>query len=437
MERMQARTGETQRSARLTNRYLVVAILALAYTFNFLDRQILSILAEPVRRDLHLSDSQLGLLTGFAFALFYTLFGVPIGWFADRSHRVRIVALACACWSLCSAAGGLAGNFLQLALARIGVGVGEAGGTTPSYAIISDYFPPKERGRALAVYSLGVPLGIAVGAALGGGVAAHYGWRMAFYVVGLPGLLIAALILFVIREPVRGALDGPQPDAGFSPAGLRQVVRAFFADPVLRWTALSTGLGAFAGYGAANWAPAFLMRHEHMTLVQIATVYSVSIGVAVGVGTWLSGYLADRLSRRDARAYALIPLVGSLVALPFAVGGYLAPDWRISLACLTVSGAFSILYLAPALAVVQNVVPPNARSASAALLLLVLNLIGLGGGPLFVGVLSDGLKPRFGADSLQLALLWASPVLLLVAAACAMQARAIGRSKAFGFARAG
>ena len=418
----------------LRYRYLCVAILALAYTFNFLDRQILSVLAEPVRKDLHLSDTQIGMLTGFAFALFYTLFGVPIAWFADRSHRVRIVALACACWSLCSAAGGLAGNFLQLAAARMGVGVGEAGGSTPSYAIISDYFPPRERGKALALYSLGVPFGIAIGAALGGGVAAHYGWRAAFFAVGAPGLVVALLILTVVREPVRGAQDGPAATHEIAPAQLGQVISMFFANPVLRWTALASGLGAFAGYGSSNWVPAFLMRHQHMTLAQVATVYSVCVGVAVGFGTWFSGYLADQWSRRDPRAYAMIAFWGSLVALPFAVAGYLAPTWQISMVFLTVSGAASILYLAPALAVVQNIVPAQARSTSAALLLLVLNLIGLGGGPVFVGAISDTLKPRFGIDSLQIALLCGAPVLLLVMAACLMSARAMGRAASAGLA---
>jgi predicted MFS family arabinose efflux permease len=280
----------------------------------------------------------------------------------------------------------------------------------------------------LALYSLGVPFGIAIGAAVGGGVAAHYGWRAAFYAVGLPGLAIALLILTVIREPVRGAQDGPSSNHEIAPAQLRGVIAMFFRDPVLRWTALATGLGAFAGYGASNWTPAFLMRHQHMTLTQLAIVYSVSVGVAVGVGTWLSGYLADRMSRRDPRAYAMIPFWGSLIALPLAVAGYLAPNWEISLACLTVSAAFGILYLAPALAIVQNIVPPRARSTSAALLLLVLNLIGLGGGPVFVGVLSDLFKPRFGTDSLQIALLCGAPVLLLVMGACLMAARAIGRS---------
>ena len=382
-----------------------------------------------MKRDLHLSDSEIGLLTGFAFALFYTLFGLPIAWVADRSHRVRVVALACAVWSLFSAAGGLAGNFLTLAAARIGVGIGEAGGTTPSYAIISDLFPPKRRGVALALFSLGVPLGAAVGAALGGGVAARYGWRAAFFAVGLPGLLIAGLILAVVREPIRGAQDArpATPDAA---AGLGEVVAMFVRHPVLRWTSLGTGLSAFAGYGMLNWTPSFLIRHQHMTLLQLSGAYSVCIGVAMGLGTWLSGYLADRLSTRRPRAYALIPLWGAFLTLPFAIAAFCARGWQVSLACLTATSAFGILYLAPALAVVQNTVPPRARSTSAAVLLLVLNLIGLGGGPVFVGVLSDLFKPRHGVDSLKLALLCLTPVLVLVMGAYAMAARAMDRASA-------
>lgn len=411
-------------------RYLCVGVLALAYTFNFLDRQILSLLAEPVKKDLHLSDSQLGLLTGVTFALFYTLFGLPIARLADRSNRVRIVALACTVWSLFSAGCGLAGGFLQLAAARIGVGVGEAGGTTPSYAIISDYFPPERRGAALAIYSLGVPFGTAIGAALGGGVAVHYGWRAAFFAVGLPGVLIALLILAVVREPVRGALDARSAVPEAEPAHLGEVIAMFFRDPVLRWTALGTGLFAFVGYGMLNWTPAFLMRHQHMTLAQLSGAYSLCVGGAMALGTWVSGWLADRLSTRRPRAYALIPLWGALLTAPFAAVAFLAPSWQLSLVCLTATSCFGILYLAPALAVVQNTVPPRARSTSAAILLFVLNLIGLGGGPVFVGVLSDAFKATHGVDALKLALLGLLPVLLLTVGAYLMAARAMARARA-------
>ena len=408
-------------------KYVCLAVLSLAYTFNFLDRQILAVLAEPVKHDLHLKDSQLGLLTGFAFAIFYTLFGLPIARLADRSRRVWVVVAACAIWSLFSAAGGLATGFLTLAVARIGVGIGEAGGATPSYAIISDYFPPRRRGLALALFSLGVPLGSFLGAALGGGVAVHYGWRVAFAAVGLPGLLIALLILLVVREPVRGAQDAPVTGPAEPAATLGEVIALFARNPVLRWTALGTGLFAFAGYGMLNWTPAFLMRHQHMTLGQLAGVYGLCVGVAMGLGTWLSGWLADRLSRRSPRAYALIPFWGALLTAPFAVAAFCAPSWQISIACLTVTSATGILYLAPALAVVQNVAPVNARTTAAAVLLLVLNLIGLGGGPLFVGVISDLLKPSVGIDSLKYGLLALVPVLIATMGAYALAARASGR----------
>jgi predicted MFS family arabinose efflux permease len=410
-------------------KYVCLAVLGLAYTFNFLDRQILSILAEPVKRDLHLKDTQLGLLTGLAFALFYTLFGLPIARLADRRRRVTIVAAACGLWSVCSAASGLASSFLTLALARIGVGVGEAGGTTPSYAIISDYFPPRRRGLALALFSLGVPLGIAFGAMLGGGVAARYGWRAAFAAVGLPGLVIALLILLVVREPVRGAQDVRDTASEAESASLGEVIALFARQPVLRWTALGTGLFAFVGYGMLQWTPAFLMRHQHMTLLQLSGVYGLCVGAAMAAGTWLSGWLADRMSLRSPRAYALIPFWGALLTAPFAALAFWAPSWQVSLACLTVTSATGILYLAPALAVVQNAAPIHARSTAAAVLLLILNLIGLGGGPLFVGVLSDLLAPRYGVDSLKLGLLALVPVLILTMGVYLLAARAMDRQQ--------
>lgn len=413
-------------------RYLVVAVLALAYTFNFMDRQILALLAEPVKQELHLSDTQLGLLTGTAFALFYTVFGIPIASLADRSNRTRIVAAACAVWSLFSAGAGLATSFVQLAIMRVGVGVGEAGGATPSYSIISDYFPPARRGRALALFSLGVPFGSALGAALGGGVAARYGWRAGFYAVGLPGLLVALLILLVVREPRRGAQDpaSAAPGTAEPPASMGEVIRMFFSTPVLRWTALGTGLASFAGYGVGAFNPRFLIAHQHMTLGQLAGPYALAVAAAVGAGTFLSGVLADRFSSRSPRAYALIPLGGSLVALPCFVAAYLTTSWLVSVVFLTIAGAAGILYLAPALTTVANNVPARARTTASALLLLVLNLVGLGGGPLFVGVVSDALKPRFGAEALKYALLSVSPVVVLAMGAYVLAAQALGRAHA-------
>ena len=408
--------------------YLVVAVLALAYTFNFMDRAILALLAEPVKRELHLSDTQLGLLSGTAFALFYTVFGIPVANLADRWNRTWIVALACAVWSLFSAGSGLAGSFVMLTLMRVGVGVGEAGGATPSYSIIADYFPPHKRGQALALFSLGVPFGTALAAVLGGGVAAAHGWRAGFFAVGLPGLVIALLILLVVREPRRGAQDGPSMGAGTAgapPARMGEVARMFFSTPVLGWTALGTGLASFAGYGLGAFNPRFLMAHQHMTLKELAGPYALAMAVAVGGGTWLSGVLADRLSARSPRAYALIPLAGSLIALPCFTVAYLSNSWVVSIVFLAVATGAGILYLAPALAVVANTVPARARTTASALLLLVLNLVGLGGGPLFVGMVSDALRPRFGGEALRWALLSVSPFVVLAMCTYYLAARAM------------
>ena len=292
--------------------YVVAAVLCVVYTFNFIDRQFLSVLAQPIKAALHLSDTQLGMLNGLMFAVFYTVCGIPVAQLADRYNRVRIVAVACALWSFFSAACGLATGFATLALARIGVGVGEAGGSPPSYAIICDYFPPRARGVGLAIYSLGVPFGVMAGAASGGWIAAHYGWRWAFLVLGAAGLVLAPLVPLLVREPVRGRLDGPakagDPDR---PPALREVLAVFASSPPLMLTALGAGLIALVSYGLSSWAPAFLIRDKGMALTQIAGWYSVTAGVSIGVGTWFGGYAVDRLGARRPWVYALGPGVAS------------------------------------------------------------------------------------------------------------------------------
>ncbi len=392
--------------------YLVVAILAIAYTFNFLDRQFLSVLAEPVKRDLHLTDTQLGLLTGLMFALFYTAFGIPVAALADRTSRVRIIAVACGLWSLATAACGFAGSFAMLAAARIGVGVGEAGGSPPSYSIISDYFPPRRRGLALALYSLGVPFGTLFGAASGGWIAATWGWRTAFWTLGAIGLVLAPLVLLIVREPVRGGLD-PQPASAPRRASVATAITAFVRKPALGFTALSAGLTAFVGYALLNWTPAFLMREKGMSLTEIAVWYSTVSGLTTAVGTWLSGVLVDRLGARRPAAYALVPGVAVLLAAPFLPAVVHAHGWQTALAFVVGPSLLLIAYLPAALAVIQNGVAPAERAVSGSILLFVLNLIGLGGGPLFVGVMSDHLKPTLGPHALGGALMTLLPVYLL------------------------
>jgi MFS family permease len=392
--------------------YLVVGTLAVAYTCNFLDRQFLSVLAEPVKRDLHLTDTQLGLLTGLMFALFYTAFGIPVAALADRTHRVRIIAVACTLWSLFTAACGFAGSFATLAAARIGVGVGEAGGSPPSYSIISDYFPPHRRGRALALYSLGVPFGSLFGAASGGWIAAHFGWRVAFKTLGAFGLLLAPLLLLVVREPRRGRFDPPGAMTG-PRASVASAVLVFVRRPALGLTALSAGLTAFIGYALLNWTPAFLMREKGMTLIEIAVWYSTVSGLTTAAGTWIAGWLVDRLGPARPAAYAITPGICILLALPFLPAMTAAPGWQSALAFVVGPSVLIVAYLPAALAVIQNGVEPNQRAVAGSILLFVLNLIGLGGGPLFVGAISDHLKPQYGEHALGHALLWLSPVYLL------------------------
>lgn len=403
--------------------WFVVAMLGGVYSLNFLDRQLLSILAEPIKRDLLLTDTQLGLLSGFMFALFYTLFGILVAWLADRSNRVRIVSIACGLWSLFTAGCGFAQNFLQLSLARSGVGVGEAGGSPPSYSIIADYFPPERRGSALAVYSLGVPVGTTAGAALGGWIAAEHGWRMAFIVIGLLGVLVAAVVLVTVKEPRRGQQDA----APASPARLTDTIGDFARDPVLCWTALAGGLSAFVGYAMLSWTPALLMRTKAMSLGDIALFYSIVSGVAAAVGTLASGWLVDRFGAARPSLYAIIPAAAFLLAAPFYWLGVQVQSWALSLALLAIPFALYSMYLAPVLAILQNNVPASQRSTASALFLFILNLIGLGCGPLFIGWISDVATGLGHAQGLRLAMFALLPFFPLAALAHLGTAKALSK----------
>lgn len=391
--------------------WVVAATLAVVYTFNFLDRQFLSVLAEPVKHDLRLSDTQLGMLTGLVFALFYTGFGIPIAALADRTNRVRIIATAYGIWSLFTAVCGLATGFGALAAARMCMGVGEAGGSPPSYSLISDYLPPERRGLGLAIYSLGVPFGTLFGAMSGGFIAATFGWRAAFLGLGGAGLLLAPLVLLVVREPPRGRYDSAEARA-IRPAPL-QALLAFGRRPELLLTALSAGLTAFLGYALLNWSPAFLMREKHMSLREIALWYALVSGLSAALGSWLSGALVDWLGKARPAAYALVPGFAVLLSLPFVLAFIFAPTWPLALACLVLPAILNIAYLAPCLAVVQNATPPSQRGVAGALLLFVLNLIGLGGGPLYVGMMSDHFHAQYGVHALKAALVAVSPFFVL------------------------
>ncbi|WP_337187934.1 MFS transporter [Phenylobacterium sp.] len=412
-------------------RYVVVGLLAVAYTFNFLDRQLISVLAEPIREDLGLTDTQLGLLGGIFFAAFYTTFGIPVGYLADRTRRIWIISGGCALWSLFTALCGSASSFLQLALFRMGVGIGEAGGSPPSHSLISDYFRPEERGTALALFSLGIPVGSMFGIALGGWIAAEYGWRMAFVAMGVPGILLAAVLLLFVREPPRGGLDPPVVGAtrqGAPPAFLA-VIAGYFSDRTLVLTALALGLSAIVAYGVSSWAAPFLMRTKGMSLTEVAAYYGLIVGVTGIIGTFGAGWLVDRLARLDRRWFAWLPALGFALTLPAWVGLMWAPNWQLALIFLAVPALLNHSALAPALAVVQNKVAPNRRTVSSAILMFFLNLMGLGIGPIYVGGISDWARPTYGDQSLTVGLGALIPIVVMAVAAHLLAAQSIGRDQ--------
>jgi MFS family permease len=404
---------------------LVAFILGGLYALSFLDRQLLSLLAEPIKADLNLTDTQLGLLSGFTFALFYSTFGIPVAWFADRSNRVRIVSAACALWSAFTAASGLAQNVAQLALARVGVGVGEAGGSPPSYSIIADYFPPERRALPLAIYSLGVPVGTMAGIAIGGWIAANYGWRSAFVAIGLFGCLYVLFILLTVREPARGASGG----ARASHASFMTTLGSFWTDSVLRVTTIAGSVSAFVGYAMVSWIPALLMRSKGMTLSDMSAYYSVVGGVTATVGTLLSGHLLDRFGTNSPRVFGMIPATGFLLSAPFWIAGIAAPSWPIALVWLIVPFTLCSTYMPAVVTIVQNRVAPAQRSTASAILLLFMNIIGLGGGPLFVGFISDAAMQSGSANSLKIALLALSPFFAAAAASHWWVGRTLRASK--------
>jgi predicted MFS family arabinose efflux permease len=382
--------------------WIVLVTLCFVYVLNFLDRSLLSILAKPIQDSLHVSDGQLGLIGGLYFALFYCFISIPVGWIADRTNRVWVLALACALWSAATMACGLAASYLQLVVARMTVGIGEAGGVPPSYAIVSDYFPPGRRGTALGIYNLGPPIGAALGVAFGASIAAAYSWRDAFLALGSVGLFAALLVVLVVREPRRGGLD-PAGAADATPPRFGQTIAMFFSRPALVLAAFASGATQVVTYGAGNFATLFLMREKGMTLGQVAIYYALVVGIGMSAGIFVSGRVIDRLTRRWKQAYALVPAASLALAVPFFIGFVGAPDWPHALAFLVGPFVLNYFYLSSAVTLVQEEVRPDQRVTSGALLLLVMNLIGMGLGPAFVGAMSDFFHPSHPHNSLQLA----------------------------------
>lgn len=416
---MQSRSGSVDYAR------FALGMLLLVYAFNFIDRIILGILVPPIKVELHLTDTELGLLGGTAFALFYTVLGIPIGWLADRLNRVWIMAISLAVWSAFAAASGFAQSFSQLFIARLGVGIGEAGGVAPAYSLISDYFRPARRARALAIYSFGIPIGSAAGLLFGGIFASRVNWRMAFIVVGGIGLVLAPVFRYAVREPVRGGLDAPAP--AHPTASLQQVVR-LLAGKISFWSlSLGGGTSSLMGYGMFFWLPSFFVRSYHLSLTQISW-YLGALTLFGGVsGIWLGGWLADRLGSYNRAAYALVPAGAFLITAPLYVLGVLAPPTLWSLPLFLLPTALALAWLGPTICAIQHLVLPDMRTLASALFLFINNLIGLGLGALLIGRLSDHFASRYGSEALRHAILSGMGFYLISAALFLLASRHLAR----------
>jgi MFS family permease len=407
---VQAAGGATVSRARAA---VVLATLTFVYVLNFLDRQLLGILAKPIQDSMHITDGQLGLIGGLYFAFFYCFIAIPVGWFADRTNRVTVLSLACAIWSAATIACGLATSYPQLVAARMTVGFGEAGGVPPSYAIITDTFPPGKRGTALGIYNLGPPIGAALGIAFGAYIAATFNWRYAFVTIGIVGIVAAVAVRLIVREPVRGALDRSAGAPAQEKAPFWGTIAMFVTNPVLMLAALGSGATQFVTYGLGNFAVLFLIREKGMTLLQISFWYALVVGIGMSASMIISGRVIDRMTRKTRTAYATAPALSLALALPFYVAFVWAPSWQLALALLTIVNILNYFYLSSAVALVQEEVSPNRRVLSGALLLLVMNFIGLGLGPTWVGAASDYFAARHVPHALQMSLYTLTPFYLI------------------------
>jgi predicted MFS family arabinose efflux permease len=384
------------------SRYALI-MLTIAYAFNFIDRQILVILQEPIKADMGLSDAQLGLLSGFSFALVYITAGIPIAYWADRGNRRNIVALAVTVWSGMTALSGFAQNYSQLLLARIGVGIGEAGGSPPAHAMISDYYPPDKRGTALSIYSTGVHLGVLIGFLAGGFISQALGWRAAFMAVGLPGVIFAVLFFFTVKEPERGRWESSA-QAQYKPT-LGETFRVLSGYRSFWYLSAGAGLTAFAGYGNGNFTPSFLMRSHGLEVANVGVLLAIFGGGGGILGTLLGGYLADRFGATDKRWYFWIPALAGALAFPLSIPYLLLENTTIVIGLMFVVTILINTYLGPCLAIAHSLVPPAMRALTSAILFFVLNLIGLGMGPLTAGLLSDFFTKTYGDDGLRYAMI--------------------------------
>jgi predicted MFS family arabinose efflux permease len=415
-----AQGGET---AALRRRVLL--LLLLAYVFNFIDRNIVGVLAVPIREEFDLSDTALSTL-GVVFGIFYATIAIPIAWAADRWSRINIIAGAIALWSLFTAACGAAQTYTQLVIARMGVAFGEAGGIAPSYALIADYYPKAQRARALAFFSLGIPIGSALGVFFGGWLASAIDWRAAFLIVGLAGLPIALLLKLFVPEPKRGAQEAVPADTADA-APLRIVLKRLASTPSFWLLSFGAASGSILGYGLIFWLPSFFNRSFGLPLSDVGWFYGSIILVGGALGTWLGGVIGDRLGPARPGAYALIPAVCFLVTAPIFALGLFAPNLIVGWLLFAVGQMLALAWLGPVISAVQHIVPPDMRATASASFLFINNLVGIAFGIYFLGWMSDALRAAHGDNSLQYSILYGLGFYLLAAGFYLLASRRLSR----------
>ena len=387
--------------------YFVLGVLTTVYSFNFIDRQLLVILQESIKAEMGLSDTQLGLLSGFSFAIFYVSFGIPLAKLADSWIRRDVIVISLTIWSSMTAVSGFAQNFIHLLLARIGVAIGEAGGSPPAHAMVSDIFNQQQRATALAIYSTGINIGILFGFLLGGWINEFYGWRTAFLVVGLPGIALAIFLKLAVAEPTRGMAE-EKVDEGSAPK-LNETLKLLWSRKSFRHLSIACGIHAFVSYGAGNFIPSLFLRLHDIGTGELGTWLALS-SVAGGIGTFMGGYLSDRLGKQDPRWYQWVPAITTLIYLPFTLFIYLTDQTYLALMTTFITGMLFNAYLAPNLAITHSLVGLRMRAMSSAILFFILNFIGLGFGPMVIGFVSDMINPTYGIESIRYALLIVIPI---------------------------
>lgn len=408
-------TGSGAGGSLLTrDRAVALGVLVLVYTFNFIDRQIVGILAVPIKADLGLTDAQLGLMGGLAFALFYTGLGIPVAMLADRYSRTWIMTWALVIWSGMTAVCGLATNFWQLFMARLGVGVGEAGGVAPAYSLISDLFPQEQRARALSIYSFGIPIGSALGIVFGGLIASWIDWRFAFFAVGIAGIILAPVFRLTVKEPPRGRFDRQREQR--APPQLGAILRTLSTKPSFWLISLAASCSSMMGYGLFFWLPSFLVRSYGLTLLEASLFYGGILLLGGIAGIWAGGWAGDRFGQASRKVYVKIPALAFLLTIPFYVLGVLSPTLVLSFFVLLVPTALGLAWLGPVISTIQHLVRPDMRATASAVFLFVNNLIGIGIGTWAIGALSDSLQQHYGEDSLRYAILAGTGFYLLASA---------------------